>query len=71
MRTLFSRCALLLAALALALDALWSRGRRWMAVLPIVGSVALFGYFYPILSAEPLSGGKMAFTEWMWLPRWR
>lgn len=61
----------LLAALALALDALWSRGRRWMAVLPVVGSVALFAYFYPILSAAPLSGGKMAFAEWMWLPRWR
>lgn len=61
----------LLAALALALDALWTRGRRWMALAPLVGSVALFAYFYPILSAAPLSGGKMAFTQWMWLPRWR
>lgn len=61
----------LLAALALALDALWQRGRRWMALLPLAGSVALFAYFYPILSAAPLAGGKMAFTEWMWLARWR
>lgn len=61
----------LLAALALALDALWRRGRRWLALLPLAGSVALFAYFYPILSAAPLSGGKLAFTQWMWLPRWR
>ena len=61
----------LLAALALALDALWRRERRWMALLPIIASVALFAYFYPILSAAPLSGGKLAFTHWMWLNRWR
>ena len=61
----------LLAALALALDALWQRKRRWMALTPLVGSVALFAYFYPILSAAPLAGGKMAFAEWMWLNRWR
>lgn len=61
----------LLAALALALDALWQQNRRWMALLPLAGSVALFAYFYPILSAAPLEGGKMAFTEWMWLNRWR
>lgn len=61
----------LLAALALALEALWRQQRRWMALVPLVGSVALFAYFYPILSAAPLSGGKMAFTQWMWLPRWR
>lgn len=61
----------LLAALALALDALWRQQRRWLALLPLAGSVALFAYFYPILSAAPLSGGKMAFTEWMWLARWR
>ena len=61
----------LLAALALALDALWAQGRRWMALVPLAGSVAIFVYFYPILSAAPLSGGKMAFTQWMWLPGWR
>lgn len=61
----------LLAALALALDALWQRGHRWFALLPISGSIALFAYFYPILSAAPLSGGAQAFTQWMWLDRWR
>ena len=61
----------LLAALALALDALWRQGRRWLAMVPLAGSVALFAYFYPILSAAPLAGGKLAFTEWMWLNSWR
>ena len=61
----------LLAALALALDALWRGGRRWLAVLPLAASIGLFAYFYPILSAAALSGGKAAFAEWMWLPRWR
>lgn len=60
----------LLAALALALDALWQSGRRWLAVIPLVGSIALFVHFYPILSSAPLSGPQ-AFTEWMWLARWR
>ena len=60
----------LLAALALALDALWRSGHRWMAVLPLVGSIGLFAYFYPILSSAPLSGPQ-AFAEWMWLNRWR
>lgn len=61
----------LLAALALALDALWQGGRRAMGLAPIAGSVALFVYFYPILSAAPLAGGPSAFAEWMWLDRWR
>jgi dolichyl-phosphate-mannose-protein mannosyltransferase len=61
----------LLAALALALDALWRNGYRWMAILPLAASAALFAYFYPILSAAPLAGGQQAFAEWMWLDRWR
>lgn len=60
----------LLAALALALDALWQAGRRWLALIPLVGSIALFAHFYPILSAAPLSG-PAAFADWMWLDRWR
>jgi dolichyl-phosphate-mannose--protein O-mannosyl transferase len=61
----------LFAALALALDALWQRGHRWLALLPLIGSVSMFAYFYPILSAAPLAGGPQAFTQWMWLDRWR
>lgn len=60
----------LLAALALALDAIWQTGRRWLALLPLVGSAAFFVYFYPILSAAPLAG-EMAFLQWAWLPGWR
>lgn len=61
----------LLAALALALDALWRSGRRWMAAAPVIGSLALFAYFFPVLSSAPLAGGAQAFAEWMWLARWR
>tara|TARA_R110002072_G_scaffold15856_28_gene62820 strand:+ start:1756 stop:3042 length:1287 start_codon:yes stop_codon:yes gene_type:complete len=60
----------LLAALALALDALWQAGRRWPALLPLAGSLAFFIYFFPILSAAPLDG-EMAFLQWAWLPGWR
>ncbi|MBU0669680.1 MAG: phospholipid carrier-dependent glycosyltransferase [Alphaproteobacteria bacterium] len=60
----------LLAALALALDALWRSGRRWLALLPLAGSLGFFVYFYPILSAAPLTG-DMAFLQWAWLPGWR
>jgi len=60
----------LLAALALALDALWQAGRRWLALMPLVASVVLFVHFYPILSSAPLSGPQ-AFADWMWLSRWR
>jgi dolichyl-phosphate-mannose-protein mannosyltransferase len=60
----------LLAALALALDALWQSGRRWLALLPLVGSIAMFVHFYPILSSAPLAGPG-AFADWMWLNSWR
>lgn len=60
----------LFAALALALDALYKSGHRLLAYTPLVLSVALFVYFYPILSAAPLSG-RLAFNQWMWLNVWR
>lgn len=60
----------LLAGLALALDALWQSGRKWLALLPLAGSVALFAYFFPILTAAPLEG-PMAFLDWAWLESWR
>lgn len=60
----------LLAALALALDALWRSGRRWLAILPLLGSIGMFVHFYPILSSAPLAGPG-AFADWMWLSRWR
>lgn len=60
----------LLAALALALDALWRRRHRWLALVPLAASVGLFAWFYPILSAAPLAGPQ-SFAHWMWLSSWR
>jgi len=60
----------LLAALALALDALWNRGWRKTASLAIALSVAMFAVFWPILTAAPLAAHD-SFTWWTWLPSWR
>ena len=61
----------LLAALALALDELRARGWAWLSWGVLGGSLAVFAWFYPIISAAPLSGGKMSYEQWMWLPGWR
>lgn len=60
----------LLAALALALDALREEGWRRAAHTGLVASVLVFAWFYPILSAAPLAGPQ-SFTTWMWLDSWR
>ena len=60
----------LLAALALACDALWQSGRKKLALAPIIGSVLVFAWFYPILSAAPLEGPN-SFAVWTWLDSWR
>ncbi|MBR0553682.1 phospholipid carrier-dependent glycosyltransferase [Sphingomonadaceae bacterium LXI357] len=44
----------------------WAQADEWYAI-PVI---ALFVYFYPILSASPLSG-RMAFAHWTWLASWR
>ena len=59
----------LLAALALALDTLWRRGWRKTALAPLFASIALFAWFFPILSAAPLAGER-SFEWWMWLSSW-
>ena len=63
----------LMALLALALDALWRRTDRWRWIAPasLVLSLALFAWFYPIISAAPLCCGKPSYQWWMWLPSWR
>ena len=63
----------LMACLALALDAMWSRGgvRRWAAGTALGVAAAMFVYFYPIISAAALSNGKQSFVQWMWLNSWR
>ena len=60
----------LLAALALACDALWQKGWSKSAVAPVLGSIVVFAVFYPIISAAPLEG-QDSFAAWTWLDSWR
>lgn len=60
----------LLAALALALEALWQAGHRRLPLAVLAGSCALFAWFYPILTAAPLAG-KMSFLDYAWIAGWR
>jgi hypothetical protein len=62
----------LMAALALALDELWRRGRRWRwaAIAALAATCGLFAYFWPILTAAPLDDGQ-DFLRWTWLDSWR
>jgi len=63
----------MMGALALALDGLWQREDRWRWITPaiLVLSLALFAWFYPIISAAPLCCGRPSYAYWMWLPTWR
>jgi dolichyl-phosphate-mannose--protein O-mannosyl transferase len=36
----------------------------------LAGTAGLFAFYYPILTAAPLSGDQ-AFLRWAWLPSWR
>ena len=65
--------AFLMAALALALDALWGQPKwwRWGAPLALGLSLGMFGWFFPIIVATPLSHGAKSFEDWMWLASWR
>ncbi|HTM95761.1 MAG TPA: hypothetical protein VL100_08100, partial [Croceibacterium sp.] len=60
----------LMAALALALDEFWKRSSRVVPLAALAISVAMFAWFYPILSAAPLDGPQ-AFEKWMWYAGWR
>jgi dolichyl-phosphate-mannose--protein O-mannosyl transferase len=60
----------LIGALALALDALWRRGHRWVPLAVLAGSAGFFAYFLPVLTAAPLTG-EMSFLEFTWLDSWR
>lgn len=63
----------LMGCLALSLDALLRAGDRWRAVPMAVTalSIAIFVWFYPILSAAVLHDGAGAFAHWMWLDSWQ
>jgi len=60
----------LIAALALALDALWRRKWRWVPLMVLAASCALFGYFWPILTAARLDGPD-AYLHYTWLESWK
>lgn len=61
----------LLAALAMMLDEGWRAGRWWRSIsfVAIGGIVAIFCYFYPILSAARLAGER-SFLDYAWLDAW-
>ena len=65
----FAASCFLLAALALATDALWQRGLRWPMVAITGAALALFAWFHPILSAAPLENTG-SFARYTWLPSW-
>ena len=60
----------LLAALALALEELRRRDLGWAAWGTLAGSLGLFAFFFPILSAAPLAE-EAAFLRWTWIEGWR
>ena len=62
----------LMGCLALAMASLWDKSRAIRASCIGIGalSATLFVWFHPILSAAPLSDGRMAFEKWMWLASW-
>jgi dolichyl-phosphate-mannose--protein O-mannosyl transferase len=66
----FAPSMALLAALALALDELRNKGWLIASWGTVAGSVAMFVWFYPILSSSPLEGPR-AFEQWMWIDSWR
>lgn len=63
----------LMGCLALALSDLLARGGklRLGAMAMLVATMAVFVWFYPILSAAQLHGGRDSYETWMWLPSWR
>lgn len=60
----------LCAALSMVLAHYWENGRRWPALATLGGALALFGWFYPILTAGALAG-EQSFLDYAWLGSWR
>lgn len=65
----FLPSAFLLAALALALDRIWMAGSRRIVIAVLALTLALFAYFFPILTAAELNG-KSSFTRYTWIEGW-
>ena len=66
----FLPSTVMLVGLALSLDDLRTAGWKRSAWLVLLGSLAMFAFFYPILAAEPLAG-RTSFETWTWLDSWR
>lgn len=61
---------LLMGCMALWLDALWQRGWKWIVVLVMAATLAMFAWFWPALSAAPLESER-SFLNYTWLKSWR
>lgn len=59
-----------MAALALGTEKLWQNGERLTPAALVLGSLALFAWFFPILTAAPLAG-EQSFLDYAWLVGWR
>jgi len=59
-----------MAALALAVERLWRAGERLTPAAIVLGTLGLFGWFYPILTAAPLAS-EQSFLDYAWLEGWR
>ncbi len=59
-------CLALAAAFHAHAKGRWRHADEWFAI-PVI---ALFVYFYPIVSAAPLAGPQ-SFNRWMWFDSWR
>lgn len=59
-----------MAALALGVEALWQRKERLVPGAIVLGSAALFVWFYPILTAGALAG-EQSFLDYAWIDGWR
>ena len=58
------------AALALAVDCMWQSGKRVIPVAITAGALAMFAFYYPVLTAAQL-GSEQAFLNWAWFSGWR
>ncbi|WP_137679589.1 phospholipid carrier-dependent glycosyltransferase [Aurantiacibacter suaedae] len=58
------------AALALAVQRLWQRGERLIPAAITLGALAIFAFWYPVLSGAPLEDSQ-SFLLWAWFEGWR
>jgi dolichyl-phosphate-mannose--protein O-mannosyl transferase len=59
-----------MAALALAVEALWQRGERLVPLALSLVTVGLFVWYYPIMTAAALPG-EQSFLDYTWIEGWQ